>query len=145
MCTFFGLNNVIVNNCFIFYAHTAKAEGRKVSKVDFMQDLAYSLCKPFALERLENHGRYLSDELKDKIKTTFGQTPLGAVAADPAEPFTGWKKGPSRKRCPYDDGSNSHFSGLNRCHGKDCKNTSICSHHSVLLYKACYEKIKNHL
>ena len=98
MCTFFGLSNVIVNNCFIIYAHTAKAEGRKVSKVDFMQDLAYSLCKPFALERLENYGRYLSDDLKDKIKTTFVQRPQGAVAANPAEePFTGWMKGATKK------------------------------------------------
>ena len=101
MCVFFGLDNMVVNNSFIIYYHTAKTEGRKVSKADFLQDLAYSLCKPFALERLEKHGRYLSDELKDKIKTTFVQTPQGAVAADPAEePFTGWKKGVTKKSVP---------------------------------------------
>ena len=101
MCTFFGLNNVIVNKCFIIYAHTAKAEGHKVSKFDFLQDLAYSLCKPFALERLENSGRYLSDELKDKIKTTFVQRPQGAEAADPKD-FTGWVNGEKKKRCKFE-------------------------------------------
>ena len=60
--------------------------------------MAYSLCKPFALERLENYGRYLSDDLKDKIKTTFVQRPQGVEAADLAEePFTGMMKGVIKK------------------------------------------------
>ena len=116
-CIFYGLCNLIVNNSFIIYAHTANADGRKVGKLDFLQDMAYTLCKPLALERLEKYGRYLSDELKDKIKSTFVQGQQGAVAAvDPEEePFTGWKKGVIKKRCKFDT-RGSHYSGLNLCH-----------------------------
>ena len=143
MCVFYGLCNLIVNNAYIIYAHTAKTEGRKVEKMDFLQDMAYSLCKPLALERLEKYGRWLSDELKDKIKSNFVQGQQVAVAAvDPEEPFTGVKRGDIKKRCKYDARS-SHYSGINLCHGKECKKQPICQHHSVLLCKDCYEKVKH--
>ena len=75
MCIFYGLTNIIMNNTFIIYSHTAKAEGCKVTKAGFLEDLAYSLCKPLALERLENYGRYLTLEVGNKIKTTFTPRP----------------------------------------------------------------------
>ena len=148
MAVFYGLLNMIVNNAYIIYAHTAKTEGRRVEKMDFLQDMAYSLSKPLALERLEKYGRWLSDELKDKIKSNFvqGQQVAAAAAAavDPEEPFTGWKKGDTKKRCKYDARS-AHYSGKNLCHGNECRNQPICQHHSVLLCKDCYEKVKHHL
>ena len=148
MAVFYGLLNIIVNNAYIIYAHTAKTEGRRVEKIDFLQDMAYSLSKPFALERLEKYGRWLSDELKDKIKSNFVQghqvAAAAAAAVDPEEPFTGVKKGDTKKRCKYDARS-AHYSGKNLCHGSECRNQPICQHHSVLLCKDCYEKVKHQL
>ena len=141
---FFGLINMIVNNCFIIYSHTAKSEGRKILKADFLQDMALSLCKPFALERYEKCGLYLPDDLKDKIKTTFVLGPQGAVADPAEEPFSGRKKGVTKKKCKFDE-KGATYSGLDLCHGTQCNHQTICSKHSVLLCKDCYESVKKHL
>ena len=98
MCIFYGLLNIVMNNSFIIYAHTAKAEGHKVTKTSFIEDLAYTLCKPLALERLESSRRYLSLELRTKIQNTFAPRPQGAEAVDPAEePFSGVMRGDTKK------------------------------------------------
>ena len=51
MAAFYGLCNMIVNNAYIIYAHTAKTEGRRVEKMDFRQDLGKG--RNFPLERLQ--------------------------------------------------------------------------------------------
>ena len=145
MCIFYGLTNIIMNNTFIIYSHTAKAEGRKVTKTNFIEDLAYTLCKPFALERLENYDRYLSLELRSKIETTFAPRPQGAEAVDPAEePFTGVMRGETKRKCKFDE-KGSRYTGVFLCHGKDCNHQNVCMSHSVLLCKTCYYKVKDHL
>ena len=145
MCIFYGLTNIVMNNTFIIYSHTAKSEGHKVEKTSFVEDLAYSLCKPFALERLENYGRYFSLELRNLIKTTFAPRPQGAEAVDPAEePFTGVMRGEIKRKCKFDP-KGSTYSGVNLCHGKDCNHQNVCQKHSVLLCKTCYDKVKDHL
>ena len=145
MCIFYGLINIIMNNTFIIYSHTAKAEGRKVTKNSFIEDLAYTLCKPFALERLESSGRYLSLELRSKIQTTFAPRPQGAEAVDPAEePFTGVMRGEIKRKCKFDE-KGSRYTGNFLCHGKDCNHQNVCMSHSVFLCKTCYSKVKDHL
>ena len=41
MCIFYGLLNMVMNNTYIIYAHTAKTEGRRVTKTNFIEDMAY--------------------------------------------------------------------------------------------------------
>ena len=146
MCTFYGLINMIMNNNFIIYAHTAKSDGRKTLKADFLQDMAYSLCKPFAQEKHEKFGHYLPDDLRDQTKTTFNLGPQQEGAeADPAQqPFTGRMKGGTEKKCKF-DAKGSTYSGLDCCHGTKCKHQTICRKHLVLLCKYCYESVKKNL
>ena len=143
MCIFYGLLNIVMNNSFIIYQHTAKAENRKVTKTNFIEDLAYTLCKPFALERYERNRRYLSLELRTQIQNTFA--PQGAAAVNPAdEPFTGAMRGDIKRRCKF-DAPGSRYTGTFQCHGIDCNHQTVCLSHSVFLCKTCYAKVKDHL
>ena len=142
MCIFYGLLNIVMNNSFIIYQHTARAENRKITKTSFIEDLAYTLCKPFALERYESHGRYLSVELRAQIQNTFAPTPQGVDPAD--EPFTGAMIGDVKRRCKFDE-RGSRYTGKYQCHSKDCNHQNVCLSHSVFLCKTCYAKVKDHL
>ena len=45
LCSFYSLLNIVVNNAWIIYHYRAKD---KSGIIDFMQEMAFSLCKPFA-------------------------------------------------------------------------------------------------
>ena len=44
LCSFYSLLNIVVNNSWIIYRYRAK---NKLDKIDYMQEMAFSLCKPF--------------------------------------------------------------------------------------------------
>ena len=54
LCNFFGLLNICMNNVWII--HHYQPETCRHEKTDFLQDMAYNLCRPFAAARYQESG-----------------------------------------------------------------------------------------
>ena len=69
-CVFLGMINIIHTNSWIVYRHSPfRVKGYK--RTQFLQDMAYQLCRPWVKERWETSSARFSLELKESMRLVF--------------------------------------------------------------------------
>ena len=80
LCAFYGLLNKCMNNAWIVYSSRPNPNDRS----DFTMDLAYNLCRPWAINRYNTRGNRLTAETKNMLISTFKVTEAPPAPAPPA-------------------------------------------------------------
>ena len=70
LCNFYGLSNIIMNNAWIIF--NSRPENSAIKKFEFLQLMAFHLCKPYAEQHYRERGSNLDHDLKTMMKKVLG-------------------------------------------------------------------------
>ena len=146
LCNFYGLLNIVMNNAWIIF--NSRPVNRGNEKFDFMQLLAFNLCKPYADHRYRESSQHLPHDLRTMMRNTFnlegeGPPPPPDAEEDPAlaeeAPLPARRLSEKRQRCRFCPTA-STSSGKVVCNGTFCGGRNVCPRHSVIMCRDCWQQ-----